>query len=173
MLRLFFLCLFLVASTVVFVSSLWAAPMVYEDEYVFWELPDAQITKSKIRRNRRRQLMRKYNVVKGGWEKIKLACPRKIGLQESAEPRRPRKVEYKVDQDKCRSNPVHGYLCSPNFVVSIELEPNDGFYRSGQMWGMNGKYGSEANKAWDIIRGTTSKAVAVIDTGVNLNHGGS
>jgi thermitase len=64
---------------------------------------------------------------------------------------------------------------APNNIVKAKFTPNDTFY--GDQWGLKntGQQGGQVNldinaeAAWDITRGNNT-IVAVIDSGVNLNH---
>lgn len=68
-----------------------------------------------------------------------------------------------------------------NYLQNIQNIPNDTYY--GNLWGLNnigqkdqsgniGKIGADisAQKAWDITTGSETIIVAVIDTGVDINH---
>jgi subtilisin family serine protease len=67
-------------------------------------------------------------------------------------------------------------LASRPDVESIEVDakikaffvPNDTSY--GDQYALSGTYGIRAPLAWDISRGSTSKLVAVIDSGVDFTH---
>lgn len=67
----------------------------------------------------------------------------------------------------------------PNYVISSsdvksndeilsKWTPNDSFY--SYLWGLNGSYGIKASTAWDITKGNPEVVVAIVDTGVDLNH---
>lgn len=67
--------------------------------------------------------------------------------------------------------------CEPNYIVSLNLIPNDS--RFGAMWALRntGQTGGtpdadiDADQAWDIEDGTAnSPIIAVLDTGVDYNH---
>ncbi len=69
----------------------------------------------------------------------------------------------------------------PDYIVSIKATPNDPGYANGSLWALNntGQHGSiagepgadiEALAAWDIRREAPDVVVAVVDTGVNLQH---
>jgi serine protease len=66
----------------------------------------------------------------------------------------------------------------PDYTLGVQLTPNDPNYTSGGLWGLHntGQSGGvadadiDAPEAWDIARGTGTKIVAVIDTGVDYNH---
>ena len=46
-----------------------------------------------------------------------------------------------------------------------EFQPDDPYYTSSQMWGLNGTYGVQAPSAWTLTRGAPEIVVAVLDTG--------
>ena len=142
--------------------------MVYEDEYVFKEGATDSLTVSE-KQLILTKLTNKYNVIKGANSKLKLACPRKLGVQVEAQPSN-KIVQYNASKDKCKTDPVPGYLCSPNYVVKMVDSPNDQFFTSGQLWGLNGQFGINAPQAWDYTHGSNNVVVAVIDTGVNVTH---
>jgi outer membrane protein assembly factor BamB/subtilisin family serine protease len=66
----------------------------------------------------------------------------------------------------------------PDFIRHITAEPNDPSFTSGALWGLkntganNGVAGADigATQAWDIVHDAANVVVAVIDTGVNINH---
>ena len=77
-------------------------------------------------------------------------------------------------------NDPHVAYVEPNYVVKALAVPNDpGF---GQLWGLRntgqvvqGVAGTpdadiDADEAWDVVTGSTSTEVAVIDTGVDFGH---
>ena len=59
-------------------------------------------------------------------------------------------------------------FCSPDFEVNIDAVPNDASY--GDLWGMHGEYGIQAEEAWDISKDSEDVVIAVIDTGIDYNH---
>lgn len=64
----------------------------------------------------------------------------------------------------------------PNFLVHVELEPNDRYF--SELWGLDntGQTGGAADadidapEAWDIQTGSDDVLIAVIDTGVDYDH---
>lgn len=58
------------------------------------------------------------------------------------------------------------YCVEPDEKISVSSEPNDTRYVSGDQWGLNGTYGINAPKAWNINTGSSSVRVGVIDTGI-------
>lgn len=56
-------------------------------------------------------------------------------------------------------------VVEPNYLVEIQAIPNDLLY--GEMWGLEKIL---MPQAWDIVNGSSSVVVAVIDTGVDYNH---
>jgi subtilisin family serine protease len=77
--------------------------------------------------------------------------------------------------DKLTSDPRVNFA-EPNFLLFPDLPPDDPEF--GQLWGLHntGQAGGtidadiDAPEAWDITTGTPSLVVAVIDTGVDINH---
>ncbi len=55
----------------------------------------------------------------------------------------------------------------PNYVLYALATPNDPYYLNGTLWGMS-KISAPA--AWNVSTGSTSSAVAVVDTGVDYTH---
>ena len=74
----------------------------------------------------------------------------------------------------------------PNYIVSIDLTPNDPLYpiqwplnNTGQVYPASGRFNTppgtpdcdiDAPEAWDINTGNSNIVVAVVDTGVDYNH---
>jgi subtilisin family serine protease len=66
---------------------------------------------------------------------------------------------------KYRNDPNVEYV-EPNYIVrKLETTPNDPYYSS--QWGLVKVL---ANKVWDTCKGSNNTIVAVIDTGIDLNH---
>jgi subtilisin family serine protease len=66
-------------------------------------------------------------------------------------------------------------IVEPEFVVSMNLVPNDTYYSSSGAWGQSfgdlyGLTKINAAGAWDMTTGNSSIIVADIDTGVDRNH---
>ena len=60
----------------------------------------------------------------------------------------------------------------PDSIGSVQFAPNDPFYLSDPSFGL-GQWGirkAHVDQAWDIVRGSPSIIVAVIDTGIDRNH---
>lgn len=53
----------------------------------------------------------------------------------------------------------------PNYISKIYASPNDEFY--GQQWGLQA---IDAEAGWDIETGHPDVIIAIVDSGVNLNH---
>ena len=59
-----------------------------------------------------------------------------------------------------------GSASSPRVSGTPPLfNPNDPFYVNSKLWGLNGTYGVQAQKAWLATRGNPEIVVAVLDTG--------
>ncbi len=157
----------LLISVFVFPTLVSAQIRVYEDEYVFREI-EKQENDQIPEASKLAALTNKFNIVKGGEEKLKLALP-KIPGQQTRVLRSKKVVTYTRSKDRCLTNPIPGYLCSPNYYVSIDLDTDDPFYARDQLWGLNGEFGIDAPRAWDYTTGGDVH-VAVLDTGVNLSH---
>jgi subtilisin family serine protease len=56
---------------------------------------------------------------------------------------------------------------SPNYRVHALLAPNDPYYRSGALWGMDR---INAPAAWDVTVGDENVCVAVMDSGITRGH---
>lgn len=60
---------------------------------------------------------------------------------------------------------------APDFYYTVtlyEINPNDPLY--GDQWNIHGENGIKSHLAWDITTGIGSVVVAVLDTGVELDH---
>ncbi|MBU5611323.1 CARDB domain-containing protein [Geomonas azotofigens] len=55
----------------------------------------------------------------------------------------------------------------PDYAVEASAVPNDEYWRSGHLWGLDR---INAPAAWDITTGSSETVVAVIDTGIDYNH---
>ncbi len=49
------------------------------------------------------------------------------------------------------------------------FNPNDPYYVNSELWGLNGVYGVQAQKAWLVTRGNPEIVVAVLDTGSTVH----
>lgn len=56
---------------------------------------------------------------------------------------------------------------APNYIFNASVVPNDPYYASGDLWGMNRIDGPSA---WDISSGDRGVFVAVLDTGIKNDH---
>jgi thermitase len=56
-------------------------------------------------------------------------------------------------------------IAQPDFVRTIDATPNDPSYPS--QWHLPNV---QAPQAWDITKGSSSRTIAIVDTGVDLNH---
>lgn len=65
-------------------------------------------------------------------------------------------------------------IAEPNQLYTHQqttTTPNDLYYGTGQLWGLNGTYGSNANVAWaNNNTGRSTVYIGVIDEGVMFNH---
>ncbi|MEE9369934.1 MAG: S8 family serine peptidase, partial [Sedimentisphaerales bacterium] len=103
------------------------------------------------------------------------------------------KLKLELDENQTLQDVVAAYNNEPdveyaelNYIVSINLTPNDPYYpiqwplnNTGQLYPASGRYNSppgtpdsdiDAPEAWDISTGSSTIIVAVIDTGVDYNH---
>lgn len=82
---------------------------------------------------------------------------------------RPTQV-YDAAHDVCPSLIKSGLAkeCSPNFVLSTSVVPNDSGISNA--WGLGSSSGVNAVDAWDISTGSSNVVVAVIDSGIDYTH---
>jgi subtilisin family serine protease len=76
--------------------------------------------------------------------------------------------EYRAEIDElCKKLQSDGVAdrCEPNYILHAYATPNDPLY--SQMYGLSR---INAPGAWDLTTGSSSVIVAVIDTGIDLNH---
>ena len=66
--------------------------------------------------------------------------------------------------DNIRKNP-NVVMVEPNYIYTVNWTPNDPGLSQQWAWAKIGAY-----TAWDTNKGSTSVVVAVVDTGVQLNH---
>jgi parallel beta-helix repeat protein len=101
--------------------------------------------------------------------------------------------KIKLEEGQSAEEAVAEYKRNPdveyaelNYIVSIDLTPNDSLYpiqwplnNTGQMYPESGNYNHppgtadcdiDAPEAWDISTGSVEVIIAVIDTGVDYNH---
>lgn len=80
---------------------------------------------------------------------------------------------------RASADPRVEYAEPDYFVYATDTLPNDPFFAQGQMWGLsqaNCQFcdqptpNIDATKAWDITTGSDDVIVAVLDTGVDLQH---
>ncbi|MEZ6003228.1 MAG: S8 family serine peptidase [Planctomycetota bacterium] len=58
----------------------------------------------------------------------------------------------------------------PAWLAHSTQNPNDPFYIGGNLWGLQGNFGSKAYLAWDEFTGGSAATIAIIDTGTQTNH---
>ncbi|GAI25210.1 unnamed protein product, partial [marine sediment metagenome] len=103
------------------------------------------------------------------------------------------KIHLDLEPSQSLEDVVAAYNSDPdveyaelNYIVSINLTPNDPLYpiqwplnNTGQMYPESGRYNAppgtvdcdiDAPQAWDIETGSPRKIIAVIDTGVDYTH---
>lgn len=62
-------------------------------------------------------------------------------------------------------------FAEPNFIYTHDATATDTYYASGQLWGMKGGFGSNAEAAWTADHtGSASVYVGVIDEGIQFSH---
>jgi len=141
------------------------AQKVYEDEYIFTRKEATGISTEAAEHT----LRARYNIFGRRAGLSHLGRPRKDGAPGIRSLGPAAVVDYNSNLDRCRSHPVRGYDCEPNYAVSAAVEPTDKFFKQGSLWGLNGKEGIRAPAAWNKSVGTDI-VVAVIDTGSNFAH---
>jgi subtilisin family serine protease len=59
----------------------------------------------------------------------------------------------------------------PNYIYTYGAVSNDTYFTNGSLWGMNGTYGCQADKAWAAGHtGSSNVYVGIIDEGAMYNH---
>ncbi len=92
-----------------------------------------------------------------GWKRLHLINAEHVILPEG--------LTVEEALERYRSDPNVEYA-EPNYRVhKVSLTPDDSYFSS--QWGLKK---IEAEKAWDISRGSSSVLVAVLDTGIDYNH---
>ena len=63
------------------------------------------------------------------------------------------------------------FSVEPDYIYDTENEwiPSDKYYKTNQ-WGLNGTYGIDIEKAWDISQGQNNVRVGLFESGVQMNH---
>jgi len=91
----------------------------------------------------------------------------------------PQGMTVEQAMDMYRNDPDVEYA-EPNYIYHATLTPNDPSF--GQLWGLhnihqnvNGTIGTDdadidATEAWEIVTGSNTVIIAVIDSGVKYNH---
>ena len=134
--------------------------MVWEDEYIIEAKGDWCPWSPNIRSCERVFSKGTYRVDQAGNVKL-LRSERLLALSENR-----KQVEYNPKEDLCLIEGIKD--CEPNYVLSAYKTPNDPLYSN--LWGLNGKEGINAERAWDINTHQSGHVVAVIDSGVDCNH---
>lgn len=63
-----------------------------------------------------------------------------------------------------------GFASSPRVSSTPPFfNPNDPYYVNSELWGLNGTYGVQGQKAWLVTRGNPEIVVAVLDTGSTVH----
>jgi len=63
---------------------------------------------------------------------------------------------------------IEGILyAGPDHLLQLTLEPDDYYYRLGDMWGLDA---INAQQAWDVTTGSRNVRVGIIDTGIDSRH---
>ncbi len=158
------------AVLMISLSNSYAAPPeleVYEDEYIF-QKQNTQTTLQRGEVSPETKLDQKFHIISGVNEKFKLAVPRKQGSAFTATATK-RIVKYNPSKDKCKTDPISGYNCEPNYRIKLALNPDDTFFDNNMLWGLNANLGVDAHLAWNYRTGS-QVIVAVIDTGTNFDH---
>ena len=62
-------------------------------------------------------------------------------------------------------------FAEPNFIYTHAAAPTDNYFASGQLWGMKGGNGSNAEAAWAAGKtGSTAVLIGIIDEGIQNTH---
>ena len=62
-------------------------------------------------------------------------------------------------------------FAEPNWIYEHQATATDTYYASGQLWGMKGGFGSNADAAWATgYTGSPTTYIGVIDEGIQYNH---
>lgn len=61
------------------------------------------------------------------------------------------------------------FMANPYYIREWAVTPNDEYYVSNDLWGLNGTNGISAPLAWSITKGSKNVRIGVIDSGV-ANH---
>ncbi|MFO0887870.1 MAG: S8 family serine peptidase [Isosphaeraceae bacterium] len=88
-----------------------------------------------------------------------------------------REVPVEPGQDyaavlKAYQSDPHVLYAQPDYLLRINLAPNDPSFTSGRLWGLNNGNDADidAPEAWSFNTGSGNMVVAVIDTGVDYGH---
>lgn len=119
-----------------------------------------------------RNMLEKFRGLDG---KPRMGFLKKRGLDRLQKLKIPETADiYAVVRD-LKADPAVEYA-EPNFLVHVELQPNDLYF--SEQWGLHntGQTGGTADAdidapaAWDIQTGSNNVLIAVIDSGVDYNH---
>lgn len=80
-------------------------------------------------------------------------------LQRASTPHRVKSLLQAIQR-----NPNIEYV-EPNYIYTTEFVPNDPGVSQQYAWGV-----IKAYDAWDVTQGSTSVVIAIVDTGIQLNH---
>ena len=76
--------------------------------------------------------------------------------------------------EELRSSGLFEYV-EPDYYLDMQVAPSEPAFNNGALWGLNNTIGTRgvdigAEAAWQLTTGSTNVIVAVIDSGIDLNH---
>lgn len=74
---------------------------------------------------------------------------------------------------RAKEDPRVEYAEPDYFVYAADTVPNDGYFLTGQLWGLSAASPApsiQAPQAWDMTTGSDNIVAVVLDTGVDLQH---
>lgn len=93
---------------------------------------------------------------------------RTVELSEPLSPTQASAVATELEKDPRVESATPDIKISPADRTSVAsaTQPNDPFYRTADMWGLDGRFGIAASAGWAVTTGSPSVVVSVLDTGI-------